>query len=102
MDSLFIGTKSEMTDPVFLEIVKDCVENQTYKGTGWPDNFTATQNRRYRAATDEGFWGGYAYLDNEPYEKGCDYTGFIRLSSPQGSGKWSFEVKGDEVAVYYA
>ena len=101
MNSLFIGAASEVTDQLFLEIVKDCVENQTFKGVGWPDKFTATQTRRYKAVSDEGFWGGYAYLDNEPSEA-CDYTGFIRLSSPQGSGKWGFEVKGDEVNVYYA
>ncbi len=101
--SLKLSETSEMTQAVFLAIVKDCVENNWVTRN---TDSTKKENKKYRAITKKareggGFWGGYAYLDEEPYDEKCDFTGFIRLYSPMGSGKWGFEVKGDEVNVYH-
>jgi hypothetical protein len=94
--SLKLSENSEMKQDVFLAIVKDCVKN------GWqtPHEFTKEETKKYHAiekARGYGFWGGYAYLD-EPYD-GNDFVGLIRIYCPYG--KLGFEVKGDEVNVFY-
>ena len=81
-------------------IANDCVANKmmrTDKHDGFASiqnkfEFTAEQETKYEKICDE-FWGGYAYLQTFSGEM----VGFIRLYSPQGSGKWWFPVKDGRV-----
>ena len=84
-----------------LEVIaRDCIKNNC-KRADPPIEFTAEQNEKYKQLDSKNeFWGGYAYLDDTDDEDGV--TGFIRLYSPWGSGKWSFQKKGDEVEVDFA
>ena len=99
---LTLGENSEVTDEVLVAIAKDCIK---YKWKQEPEHsFTAAENRRYRAieaaSTGHGFWGGYSFLDEVAYKS--DASGFIRLYSPQGSGKWCFCVKDNLLEIWCA
>ena len=106
MPSLKLSETSEMKHDFMVAIVKDCVEHKWVKG---PWEFPKGFDEKYRAIEKaeenslpkkyRGFWGGYAYLDAEPWKED-DFTGFIRLYSPWGSGKWGFSVNGDVIDIY--
>lgn len=95
--------RSENIDELLDVIARDCIESnrvRTDYGAIPSDTFefTAEQNEKYRTLAPPGeFWGGYAYLDDDK-----SGTGFIRLYSPQGSGKWSFWMEGEKLVVDFA
>jgi hypothetical protein len=101
-------TSSEITsemrlsfDDLLVVIAKDCIKNNCRKEVYPPIEFTKEQYKKYtRLCPKNLFWGGYAYLDETDDENVV--TGFIRLYSPQGSAKWCFQKKGDEVEVWFA
>jgi hypothetical protein len=101
-------TSSEITsemrlsfDAFLVVIANDCIENDCCKEVYPPIEFTKEQNKKYKRLCPKNlFWGGYAYLDE--MADADEVTGFIRLYSPQGSGKWCFRKKGDEVEVWFA
>ena len=82
---------------VLKAIAKDCYDNKTYREDfdDFDDakfEFTHEQKQKYRKLMTDKFWGGYAYLDISDNEQS---VGFIRLYSPQGSGKWCFWKSAD-------
>ena len=85
---------------VLKAIAKDCYDNKTYREEfdDYDDflakfEFTNEQKQKYRKLDEfDEFWGGYAYLDISENEQS---GGFIRLYSPQGSGKWCFWKSAD-------
>ena len=105
-EELTIGENSEVTDKVLVQIAKDCIRHKWKRGAGLTDShtFNSAENRRDRAieaaSTGHGFWGGYSYLDEVAYKS--DASGFIRLYSPQGSGKWCSSGKDNLLEIWCA
>ena len=86
-------------DELLEVIAQDCIDLNRVRTDALERadafEFTAEQNEKYRTLAPPGeFWGGYAYLDDDK-----SGTGFIRLYSPQGSGKWSFWMEGEKLVV---
>ena len=90
-------------DELLKVIARDCIENIQIKTDNDSEfathfEFSAEQNEKYKAMVPNNqFWGGYAYIDDEPLAG--DLSGFIRLYSPWGSGKWWFYQTGEEIVV---
>jgi hypothetical protein len=113
MSSLKLDESSELKDDVFVAIVKDCVEHKWGNDSTRPQReFSEEEEEKYRAIEKadtevpkileklRGFWGGYAYLDDEPWMDD-DLTGFIRLYSPMGSGKFGFSIREGLITIYH-
>ena len=81
-------------DDLLKAIAEDCVKDDRRSPS---EDFTSEQMEKYRKLAPGEFWGGYAYLDVFGVPDG-ELCGFIRLYSPQGSGKWCFTVKDGEVS----
>ena len=87
-------------DKLLEVIARDCIENNQRwvnpEEEHYLQEFSVEQNAKYKqlAPTNQ-FWGGYAYLDENA-------AGIIRLYSPQGSAKWIFTLKNEELDIQFA